>query len=141
MEKQENCEECNSRFQLLLNNLLHYFDKKTKLLTKEEAFNNATYGKCMTREQYVSHRQADINSMIRSRIQNTFSGDTDYEKYFLTVSFNETEEECAEEIFKPFKGNGFIIVKISDEIELLKGNNVYLITWKDAENLEKISGK
>lgn len=112
MEKTEPCEECNNRFQKLWNKICYIFEKKQKLIPKTEAFNETTYGKCMTRSQYILHKQVDINAKIREKIGTVTFTDTDFEKYFLLLSFNETEEECAEEIFKPFIECGYKIDKI-----------------------------
>lgn len=130
MEKQETCEECNSRFQIWMNAIKHFFNKKQKLLPETEAFNSTTYGRCMTKEQYITQKQVNINASIKERINGVGMGDTDFERYFLVLSFNKTEEECSEEIFKPFKEIGYKIVKVSNQLDILKDTNVYLLTWK-----------
>lgn len=114
---------------------MYFFDKRQKLITKSEAFNSATYGKCMTREQYVMREQTEINVKIREKISNVSLSDTDFEKYFLILSFNETEEECSQETFKPFIDNGYEVEKLSDKISSLSGTHVYLLNWR--KELEK----
>ena len=130
MEKTETCKECNNRFQIIWNSIMYFFDKKQKLIPKSEAFIEATYGKCMTRDQYIAHKQSDINTRIREKVGNISFNTTDFEKYFLLVSFNETEEECSEEIFKPFIDSGYRLEKISRVIPSLQDTNVYLLSWK-----------
>lgn len=131
MEKTENCEECANRFQILKNKIEFFFNKKKKIITKEEAFNETTYGKCMTREQYILNKQVDVNAQIRDKLGNPAFNNTDFDKYFLVVSFNETEEECSKEIFEPFIKDGYKVDRLSDALESLKYTNVYLISWKN----------
>lgn len=126
----EPCEECNNRFQILFNRLFFMWNSNKKLLTRKEAYDSTTYGRCMDREQFIKKKQIDINSSIREKTQNSQFTDTEFEKYFLIVSFNKVEEDCASEVFKPFRDDGYTIIKLSDTVDVLKGNNVYLISWK-----------
>lgn len=130
MEKTENCEECNNRFQVLWNKIVYFFSKKQKLIPKTEAFDESTYGKCMTKAQYIANKQVNINAQIREKIGNVAYNATDFEKYFLILPFNETEEECAEEILKPFIESGYKVEKISDFFQTLTGTNVYMLNWR-----------
>lgn len=126
----ENCEECNNRFQILWNIIVYFFNKKQKLIPQTEAFNESTYGKCMTKAQYITNKQANINAQIREKIEFIQYNATDFEKYFLILSFNEIEEECSEEILKPFIDNGYKVEKLSDFSQTLSGTNVYLLNWR-----------
>lgn len=136
-DNDDGCDECNNRFQQIFNRVLFAFDRRQKILSKDEAFDNVTYGKCMTKEQFVARKQASINSMIREKIATSGITDTDFDKYFLLLPFNDTEEHCADEIFEPFRNNGFTIVKISEQIDILNGMYVYILSWM--ENSKKIS--
>ena len=86
----------------------------------------------MTKEQFVLQKQVSINTLIKERISNIDLYETDFEKYFIVLPFSETEDECSEEIFRPFIDEGYKIVKISEYLEILKGNNIYLLSWKEA---------
>lgn len=131
MENEKICEECKNPFKRFFNKIMYAMDSSRKLIRRSDAYDSATYGNCMTREQFVMHKQIAINRQIREKVYNTSFDDTDYEKYFLLVSLNKVEEECAHEIFKPFSMSGYTITKISDIVEALKGSNVYLIDWRN----------
>lgn len=110
--------------------LFFLFHDNQKMITSEEAYNNATYGSKMNRERFIIKKQVDINRLIKEKFNNSTYGETDYDKYFLIVGLTLVEEECSTEIFEPFIKDGYKIVKISEKIEELKTENVYLITWK-----------
>lgn len=110
--------------------LFFLFHDNQKMITSEEAYNNATYGSNMNRERFIIKKQIDINRLIKEKFNNSTYGETDYDKYFLIVGLTLVEEECSTEIFEPFIKDGYKIVKISEKIEELKTENVYLITWK-----------
>lgn len=133
MENTVECSECNNRFRPLVNKILLFLNRQAKMMPKSEAYNNATYGNCMSREEYIKRKQSEINLMIREKVHNISITDTDFEKYFLLVSLNDTEEECAFDIFKVFADNGYRISKISNQVEILDGTNVYIISWKTKE--------
>ena len=110
--------------------LFFLFHDNQKMITSEEAYNNATYGSKMNRERFIIKKQIDINRLIKEKFNDSTYGETDYDKYFLIVGLTLVEEECSTEIFEPFIKYGYKIVKISEKIEELKTENVYLITWK-----------
>lgn len=125
------CDECKNRFILLFNKIKSYFNKQQELISKTDAFNNATYGRCMNRKEFILQKQSDINSEIKFKLSEVNLYNNDFDKYFLVLSFNEIEESCAKEIFEPFIANGYTVEKISEHVSLLKDTNVYILTWKN----------
>lgn len=131
LRTKEDCEQCQGGLRKFINRVRYVFNADKLMIGKSEAYDSATYGKCMDREQFILQKQVDINSRIRAKVNTMEAIDSTFDRYFLLLPFTEVEEMCADEILKPFVDSGFEIINLSDEVDAIKGMNVRLLGWKN----------
>ena len=116
------------------------FSTKDEPFTAEKAWIETTYGigSYKSIDKRIEDKQIRIRSSIKSKFCDFNGGTTKnticYSSYYCVVDIEEDLVNSVDEIFKPFVDNGFVIVNLSDVIEEVKGENVYLISWKNVFN-------
>lgn len=116
----------------VLDYLFYWLHEDKKIMSSEKAFNDATYGKSMDRESFILAKQVEINTSIREKLNSIRYGETNFNRYYIVVGLTPIEEEYKDEIFKPFIEEGYKIIDLSEKVEELKGENVYMINWKNS---------
>ena len=129
------------------NALSEFVDKTKKLLghkekpefTAEYAWIETTYGEGSYRslEERISDKQKYIINTIKSKFPSHLDGQRSSNSngsYRCVVDIEEDLYSVVDEIFKPFKEGGFKIINLSDKIDEIDNEHVYLISWKKIFN-------
>lgn len=105
-------------------------ENKPEPLTAERAWLETTYGRGQYKslEKRIKAKQDDISDIIKS---NFGFGTINSRSYRCVVDIEDDLKNHTETIFEPFISGGFKVINLSDSIKELKGEAVYLISWKD----------
>lgn len=109
-------------------------------LTAEQAYFKTKYGDISSLEQYIKVAQSHIAIEIkRNMFPNTMSNANEdkFHSYYAMVDFDDDMVPYVEEIFKPFKDNGFLFIPLHDRIEEINKASVWLISWDKRRNLKR----
>lgn len=107
-----------------------------EVFTAERAWVETTYGKGCYRaiDKRIESKIKSIKAKIESRYE--CSSEQGYANcfasYYCIVNIEEDLQYHVDEIFAPFKENGFLIINLSEVVEELNGERVYLVSWKNA---------
>lgn len=125
------------------NALSEFVDKTKKLLghkekpefTAEYAWIETTYGEGSYRslEERIADKQKYIINTIKSKFPSHLDGQRSSNSngsYRCVVDIEEDLYSVVDEIFKPFKEGGFKIINLSEKIDEIDNEHVYLISWK-----------
>lgn len=125
----------------IFNKIVDKFSTKEEPFTAERAWIETTYGVGSYKpiEKRIEDKQANIRTCIRSKFCGANGGITKndticYSSYHCVIDIEEDLANVVDEIFAPFKESGFKIVNLSDVIDEVKGERVYLISWKNIFN-------
>lgn len=129
------------------NALSEFVDKTRKLFgykekpefTAEYAWIETTYGEGSYRslEERISDKQKYIINIIKSKFPSHLDGQRSSNSngsYRCVVDIEEDLYSVVDEIFKPFIEGGFKIIDLSEKIEEIDNEHVYLISWKKIVN-------
>lgn len=107
--------------------------------TAEYAWLETTYGEGSYRslEERIKAKQDAITRIIKSnfpgRRDEYISGNTN-DSYRCIINIEEDLSSAIDEIFKPFVDGGFKIINLSEKIDEIEDEHVYLISWKKIFN-------
>ena len=137
------------------NALSELVDKTKKLFgykekpefTAEYAWIETTYGEGSYRslEERISDKQKYIINIIKSKFPSHLDGQRSSNSngsYRCVIDIEEDLYSVVDEIFKPFIEGGFKIINLSEKIEEIDNEHVYLISWKKIfkeSTIEKIN--
>lgn len=116
------------------------FNKNEEPFTAERAWVETTYGSGSYRplEKRIREKQEHIKELIKGRFgSNNGVGNTVAKAYRCVVDIEDDIKHNINDIFKPFIEGGFIVINLSERIDEIKDENVYLISWKHAFDREK----
>ena len=129
------------------NALSEFVDKTKKLFgykekpefTAEYAWIETTYGEGSYRslEERISDKQKYIINIIKSKFPSHLDGQRSSNSngsYRCVVDIEEDLYSVVDEIFKPFIEGGFKIIDLSEKIEEIDNEHVYLISWRKIVN-------
>lgn len=129
------------------NALSEFVDKTKKLFgykekpefTAEYAWIETTYGEGSYRslEERISDKQKYIINIIKSKFPSHLDGQRSSNSngsYRCVVDIEEDLYSVVDEIFKPFIEGGFKIIDLSEKIEEIDNEHVYLISWRKILN-------
>ena len=119
-----------------LESIKNVFKKEKPDFTAEYAWIETTYGKdsFRTLEQRIKEKQEYIKYLIESKfpLRDERSRSSNVNgSYRCVVDIEEDLVCCVSEVFKPFVDGGFRIINLSEYINELTNENVYLISWKN----------
>ena len=95
------------------NSLFRKIEPKEKALTAEEAYFKTKYGVYRTVEQRIKDNQKNIKELIKSKV----------------TPLDDELKPYVNDIFKPFVENGFKVINLSDKVEEINDELVFLISW------------
>lgn len=105
--------------------------------TAEKAWIKTTYGANVnqTIEERIANKQKRITETIKSKFRYPTSDNSDshgnFSSYRCVIDIEEDLEGHKEEILQPFIDNGFKVINLSEKIDEIEDENVYLISWKN----------
>lgn len=105
-------------------------DRVEKVPTAEEAFYRSKYGEYHCIEDRVKLHQRIIREKIRLKMYQSTKGCTDFSSYYVVCDLADDMREYVDAVFEPFKSDGYNIISLSDKVKELKGELVYLVSWK-----------
>lgn len=103
-------------------------DRNTSVIPAHVAYCKATYGINTDVDTLIKLHQRRINSLIRDKTSYRSNGDT-FADYRCVYSFPKDITPYIERILIPFEDNGYTIINISDKVDELSDDNVYLLSW------------
>lgn len=109
-------------------------------LTAQEAYFKTKYGDISSLDEYIEVAQNHIALEIRrNMIPDTYTSinEDKFHSYYAMVDFDEDMVPYVEEIFKPFKDNGFQFIPLHNRIEEINNASVWLISWDKRRKLER----
>lgn len=119
----------------LLQKVKKAFVKDEDEFSAKSAWLESTYGiGNLSTEERILDKQNDIKRIIRSRfrfISETNKYRNSYPSYHCVIDIEEDLVAHKEEVLKPFSDSGFKIINLSDTVDEIKDENVYLISWKN----------
>lgn len=114
--------------------------REERLMTAEEAYFKTKYGDISSLEEYIKVAQAHIALEIRRNMYpDTCSSvyEDKFHSYYAMVDFDDDMVPYVDEIFKPFRDNGFLFIPLHDRIEEINNASVWLISWDKRRNLKR----
>lgn len=111
------------------------FNKAEEPFTAERAWIETTYGNGSYRsiEKRIKDKQNYIKNIIKGKFDYAVTnGSTLSRAYRCVIDFEDDLKHHIKEILQPFVEGGFNIINLSDNVEAIKDENVYLISWKNA---------
>ena len=111
--------------------------KENKPFTAEYAWLETTYGHGAYKEQTdrINQKIERIKEMVKSKFPSNseiYRNNNSKNSYRCIVDIEPDLFCCVDEIFKPFKENGFSVINLSEIVEEIEDEHVYLISWKNA---------
>ena len=97
------------------------------VISANEAFCRATYGEKMDTKTLVKLHQHQLNKLIKEKL--AFNYDKNSFGYRCVYSFPNDMKPFIAQVLEPFKNKGYEIINLSEKVEELKADNVYLISW------------
>lgn len=111
------------------------FNKSEEPFTAQRAWIETTYGNGSYRplEKRIKEKQEHIKNVIKGKFDSgVSSGNILSRAYRCVIDIEEDLKHNIDDIFKPFIEGGFNIINLSERIDEIKDENVYLISWKHA---------
>lgn len=119
----------------LLQKVKKAFVKGEGAFSAESAWLESTYGiGNLSTEERILDKQKDIKRIIRSRfrfVSENHEYRNSYPSYHCVIDIEEDLVAHKDEILKPFIDSGFKIINLSETVDEIKDENVYLISWKN----------
>ena len=103
--------------------------KKEKSLSAEEAYFRTKYGVYKSTEQRSSDRQKSVRELIMSKISPGYRADINFTSFYCVIDLEDELKPYVDEIFKPFKEEGFKVYNLSELVEEINDDLVFLISW------------
>lgn len=128
-----------------LKKLLGLTYERKHYLSAEEAYFKSMYGQYMTPEDRINSHQENISNIIKSKCYQSLKGDTDFSSFYCVYDFNDDMKEYIDEVFKPFREQGYTIINLSEKVDEIKRENVYIVSWdkntKNSTSWKEVSRK
>ena len=114
--------------------------RNEKPLTAQEAYFRTKYGDITSLDEYIKVAQNHIALEIKrcmSPDMYASANEDKFHSYYAMVDFDEDMVPYVDEIFKPFRDNGFQFIPLHDRIEEINNASVWLISWDKRRKLER----
>lgn len=123
-------------------------DKKSNIITKtlnkmfnkdegefsaEMAWLSTTYGVGANRpiEERIANKQKDIMNVIKTKFRYGTNGQETNSNYRCVIDIEEDLAAVKDVVMSPFIEKGFTVINLSEKIDEIKDENIYLISWKN----------
>lgn len=103
--------------------------KKEKPLSAEEAYFRTKYGVYKTTDQRILDRQKSVRELIKAKITPGYRAEINFSSYYCVIDLEDELKPYVDEIFKPFKEEGFKVFNLSELVEDINNDLVFLISW------------
>lgn len=112
------------------------FSKDEGEFTAERAWLETTYGEGVnvSLEDRIANKQREIVNLIKSKFPARNNDMVVYNKHVSYRCVIDIEEDLArykDEILNPFIEKGFKIIDLSEKVDEIEDEHVYLISWKN----------
>lgn len=112
------------------------FSKEEAEFTAERAWLETTYGEgCnLSLEERIANKQKEIMDLIKSKFPSRTSNVvlcSGHTSYRCVIDFEEDLAQYKDEILKPFDEKGFKIIDLSEKVDEIEDEHVYLVSWKN----------
>lgn len=112
------------------------FNKDDGQFTAEKAWLKSTYGNNVnfTLEERIANKQKSIREVIKSKFRYPTGGSEpllNYSSYRCVIDIEEDLVAYKNEILQSFIDGGFKVINLSEKVEEIEDENVYLISWKN----------
>ena len=112
------------------------FNKDEGQFTAEKAWIKSTYGSNVnfTLEERIANKQKSIRDIIKTKFRYPTGGSEsllNYSSYRCVIDIEEDIVAFKDEILQPFIDGGFKVINLSEKVEEIEEENVYLISWKN----------
>ena len=104
------------------------FSAEEEIIPASTAYCKATYGENTDVKKLIKLHQHKINKLISEKTSMRTNGDT-FTDYRCVYSFPIDVEPYINEILKVFIDKGYKVINLSDKIEDIQDEHVYLISW------------
>lgn len=104
------------------------FSKEENVVSADVAYCRATYGMNTNVENLIKLHQHQINRIINDKTAYKSDGNT-FIDYRCVYSFPKDVAPYIDRILSVFIEKGYTIMNLSEKIDELKDDNVYLISW------------
>lgn len=110
--------------------------KEDSIFTAETAWVKSTYGANVnfTLEERIANKQKSIRDTIKSKFRyptDNINNILSFSSYRCVIDIEKDLESHRDEILQPFIDGGFKVINLSEKIEEIDDENVYLISWKN----------
>ena len=110
----------------------NWWRKKSSLneniMSADDAYSKTTYGSEMDAESLVKLHQHQINRLIKEKTEFRTNGDS-FADYRCVYSFPKDVAPYIDEVLAAFKDMGYAVINLSDKVDEIKNDHVYLISW------------
>lgn len=138
MEKKETNIETTVKFKdnVIKKAVNKLFNKDDGEFTAEKAWIKSTYGANVnfTLEERIANKQKSIREIIKSKFRyqtDNINNILSFSSYRCVIDIEKDLELHKDEILKPFIDGGFKVINLSEKVEEIDDENVYLISWKN----------
>lgn len=131
--KEEKEEKKDSIFSKMMKKV---FSKDDGEFTAERAWLETTYGEGanLSLEDRIANKQREIVNLIKSKFHTRNSDMVVYSKhtsYRCVIDIEEDLAQYKDEVLNPFIEKGFKIIDLSERVDEIEDEHVYLISWKN----------
>lgn len=126
-------EKRNTFFSGFFKKAKNTFLKNDEPFTAEKAWCETTYGQGQFKpiEKRIKEKKEYIRNLIRNNTQYGLRNNTVSSKaYRCVIDIEEDLKHHIDEILQPFIDGGFSVIKLSERIDEIHDENVYLISWR-----------
>lgn len=114
------------------------FSKDDGEFTAERAWLETTYGEGanLSLEDRIANKQREIVNLIKSKFPTRNSSDMvvyskKHTSYRCVIDIEEDLAQYKDDILNPFVEKGFKIIDLSEKVDEIEDEHVYLISWKN----------
>jgi hypothetical protein len=124
-QNNENCPIFWRNFKIWLKSK---FIADENVVPADMAYCRATYGANTNVDNLIKLHQHKINQLITEKTSMRSNGDT-FTDYRCVYSFPNDMSPYIDKILKVFKDKGYKVINLSEKIEEIQDEHVYLISW------------
>ena len=110
----------------------NFFGKSETPFTAERAWVETTYGQGSYKpiEERIKNKQKYIQDMIKNKFEYGTNNTNYCKSYRCVIDIEEDLKNHTQEILQPFYEGGFDIINLSEKVDEIGDENVFLISWR-----------